>query len=169
MRRSVRGVVLAAWVGAGCGGAGSAERSGGTAETPGAAAERASAGDEVAEGRGELRFEPELVTCAPDRVARPAAPAGGCTEGVSTYVSVHRRVRERLDELASSCAAEGEIVLRFALRADGRVEAAEIVASEIGEDDAARALELLRTVQHCPPAGGARTVVTVPLRLRTRR
>ena len=164
MRESLRAMALSAWVVAG-GACSSAPEP--RAATP-AVSEEVS-GDEVAATPGAIRFEPEVVSCAPDRVARPSMPSGSCTEGVSTYVATHRRVRERLEELAASCDAEGELVLRFALRPDGGVEDAEVVESAVDDGTARHALALLRSVAHCPPDDGARTVVTVPLTLRAAR
>lgn len=164
MRGILRAMTLSTWaLAAACGGPSAAETT--TAPAPPPTTE----GDDVAASPGAIRFEPEVVTCTPDRVARPSMPSGGCTEGVSTYVAAHRRVRERLDELASSCESEGELVLRFALRPDGGVEDAEVVESDVEPETARLALTLLRTAQHCPPDDGARTLVTVPLRLRTAR
>lgn len=160
MRGILRAMTLSTWaLATACGGSSSTETT--TAPAPPPTTE----GDDVAVSPGAIRFEPEVVTCTPDRVARPSMPSGGCTEGVSTYVAAHRRVRERLDELASSC----ESVLRFALQPDGHVEDAEVVESDVDPETTRLALTLLRTAQHCPPDDGARTVVTVPLRLRTTR
>jgi TonB family protein len=113
-----------------------------------------------------IQLEPDLVSCAPGRVAAPGRPIGDCAPGARTFVSVPRRLRAVVPELASSCRAGGEVVVRFAVEGDGRVTDLEVVRSTADAASTERALELVAGIEQCPPEGGQRTTITYSLLLR---